>query len=235
MRPARARRRREAARGALAGAASCMRACGAGCAATAACGRHVACRWRTAGGASARRDDGAGNGDPARRFARGRGVGGGRHDHHPTARRWESHVGATWAVRGACSARSRTPTSRSTRAAPAAAPRRHGRARLRLPPLSLSPGVLNFDFRLLLSRSPGRERGGGDRGPGLWVCLVAWGMASGGDLFPRASQFPGRPISLQPNSPPALACWIVLAARSQNSSTAKASERAYQRLHRMMT
>ena len=35
-------------------------------------------------------------------------------------------------------------------------------------------------------------------------------------------------------SPPALACWIVLAARSQNSSTAKASERAYQRLHRMM-
>ena len=56
-------------------------------------------------------------------------------------------------------------------AAPAAAPRRHGRARLRLPPLSLSPGVLNFDFRLLLSRSPGRERGEETEGRG---CGSAW-------------------------------------------------------------
>ena len=63
---------------------------------------------------------------------------------------------------------------------------------------------------------------------------LVWGIASGGGYIPFALVNSQVDHPAPSPSPPALACWIVLAARSQNSSTAKASERAYQDTHRMM-
>ena len=64
--------------------------------------------------------------------------------------------------------------------------------------------------------------------PGLWV--GNWfGELQVGGIYSLALVNSQVDHPAPSPSPPALACWIVLAARSQYSSTAKASERAYQK------